>query len=233
MFHVPSPFPYQNSKEVQVPSTEVVNKSGSRGMTRSGRVFAPKYTPKDVPTTIPSPRAGASVCITSTLVETPDSPTTKDTFDNFAGAANSKRKDVVGEKEQTEKSIYAEEGREFLKLIKRSDFNIVDQLNQTPLKISILSLLLRSLAHKKALLKVLNITHVMQDISVDQFDDVVANISMSKYLGFNKAELKVEGHNHNKALHIYVTCVDTLIFRGLVDTSSSLNVFPKSTLSQL
>ena len=73
----------------------------------------------------------------------------------------------------------------------------------------------------------------MQDISVEQFDDVVANIFTSRYLGFNKAELTVEGHNHNKALHIFVTCANTLVSRVLVDTGSSLNVFPKSTLSQL
>ena len=62
---------------------------------------------------------------------------------------------------------------------------------------------------------------------------MVANISASRYLGFNKAELTAEGHNHNNALHISVTCADTLISRVLVDTGSSLNVSPKSTLSQL
>lgn len=79
----------------------------------------------------------------------------------------------------------------------------------------------------------LNTVHVMQDITVDQFDDLVANITTSRYLGFNEAELTAEGHNHNKALHISMTCADTLISRVLVDTDSSLNVSPKSTLSQL
>lgn len=73
----------------------------------------------------------------------------------------------------------------------------------------------------------------MQDITVDQFGYMVNNISMSRYLGFNKAELTTEGHNHNKDLHIFVTYADTLISRVLVDTGSSLNVLPKSTLSQL
>lgn len=75
--------------------------------------------------------------------------------------------------------------------------------------------------------------HVMQDIIVDQFDDVVANISASMYLGFKEAELTSEGHNHNKALHIYVTYAYILISRVLVETRSSLNVLPKITLSQL
>lgn len=49
----------------------------------------------------------------------------------------------------------------------------------------------------------LNTSHVMQDISVDQFDDVVANIFVSMYLGFNEADLTAEGKNHNKSLHIF------------------------------
>lgn len=67
VFHVPPPFPYQNSKivpwkyiatvsvggeEVQVPSAEIVNIYCSRGMTHNGHVSAPKYTPKVVPTPI-------------------------------------------------------------------------------------------------------------------------------------------------------------------------------------
>lgn len=118
-------------------------------------------------------------------------------------------------------------------MIKHSDFKIFDQLGQIPSKISILSLLLSSEAHRKALLKVLNTAHAMQDISVDQFDVVIGNISTSRYLGFNDAKLTTEGHIHNKALHIFVTCENTLISRVLVDTGSSLNVFPKRKLSQL
>lgn len=196
-------------------------------------MFAPKYTPTVVPTIVPSPQAGVSIGIPTTPVETLDSSITNDTPYNSTEAANPKGKEVINEKKQTEKTIFAEEGKEFLKLIKHCDFKIVDQLGQTPSKISILSLFLSSESHRKALMKVLNITHVMQDISVDQFDDVVANIFASRYLGFNEAKLTVEGHNYNKALHISVTCINTLISRVLVDIGSSLNVFPKSTLSQL
>ncbi|KAI5441109.1 hypothetical protein KIW84_010536 [Lathyrus oleraceus] len=44
---------------------------------------------------------------------------------------------------------------EVLKLIKRSEFNVVEQLLQTPSKIFVLSLLMNSEAHKEALQKVL------------------------------------------------------------------------------
>lgn len=73
----------------------------------------------------------------------------------------------------------------------------------------------------------------MKDVTVDQFDDVVANITASWYLGFNEAKLTAEGHNHNKALYIFVTYAYTLVSRVLVDIGSSLNVFMKRTLSQL
>ncbi|XP_050877108.1 uncharacterized protein LOC127080861 [Lathyrus oleraceus] len=88
-------------------------------------------------------------------------------------------------------------------------------------------------ARRKALLKVLNAAHVMQDITVDQFDEVVVNITASRYLGFNEAKLPPEGNAHNKALQISVTYTDSLLSRVLVDTGSSLNVLPKSTLSEL
>lgn len=41
------------------------------------------------------------------------------------------------------------------------------------------------------------------------------------------------GRNHNKALYISIECVDTILYRVLVDTDSSLNVLPKSSLSKL
>lgn len=44
---------------------------------------------------------------------------------------------------------------ELLRLIRRCDYKVVDQLLQTPSKISVLSLLLNSEAHQKYLMKVL------------------------------------------------------------------------------
>ncbi|XP_050889611.1 uncharacterized protein LOC127094889 [Lathyrus oleraceus] len=78
---------------------------------------------------------------------------------------------------------------EVLKLIKKSDFNVVDQLLHTPSKISVLSLLMSLKAHREALQKVLEKAYVDHD------EDAMSNM--------------------------------------LVDTSSSLNVLPKDTLSKL
>ena len=61
------------------------------------------------------------------------------------------------------------EMEEILKIIKRSDYNVVEQLGKTPSKISMLALLLCSEAHAKALVKFLKIAHVPQETSADQF----------------------------------------------------------------
>ena len=46
---------------------------------------------------------------------------------------------------------------EILKIIRKSDYDVVEQLGQTPSKISMLALLLCSEAHAKALIKILKI----------------------------------------------------------------------------
>lgn len=83
------------------------------------------------------------------------------------------------------------------------------------------------------MLKILNEAHVTQDITINQFDDVVANITASSCLGFSNDELSPEGHAHNKALHISVKCQDSLLSRVLMDIGSYINVMPKNILGKL
>jgi hypothetical protein len=130
-------------------------------------------------------------------------------------------------------TVPQDEADEFLRIIRKSDYKVVDQLNQTPSKISMLSLLISSEAHRTALLKLLKAAHVSQDITVAQFDGVCNNITASRCLGFIDAELPAEGPSHNKVLHISMKCQDNTIARVLVDNRSSLNVMPKSTLVNL
>ena len=52
------------------------------------------------------------------------------------------------------------EMEEILKIIKKSDYDVVEQLGKTPSKISMLALLLCSEAHAKALIKFLKMAHV-------------------------------------------------------------------------
>ncbi|XP_050909925.1 uncharacterized protein LOC127123778 [Lathyrus oleraceus] len=213
---MPMPFPYDRTKVVpwkyeitvvdkvvegsadvevtEAVSEDVTNIARMSRMTRSGRIYTPKFNV--------TPQGSAKESTVATPAKEPE-------------------------------VVPSEDVVEFLKLIKRSDYTVVDQLHQTPSKISILSLLLNSQAHREALLKVLAQAHVTQSIIVDQFDGVVANITACNTLSFSGEELPEDGQNHNRALHISVKCKDDALERVLVDPRSSMNVMPKRTLAKL
>ena len=46
-------------------------------------------------------------------------------------------------------------------------------------------------------------------------------------------EIPFEGRGHNKALHVFVKCMDHIVAKVLFDNGSSLNIIPKSTLDKL
>ena len=122
---------------------------------------------------------------------------------------------------------------EILKIIKKRDYNVVEQLGQTPSKISMLSLLLYSEAHAKALVKFLKNAHIPQDTSTNQFESCIARLTADNGLGFSDADLTHAGRKHNKALHISIGCKVTTLSHVLVDTGSALNVLPKNALDRL
>ncbi|XP_050890656.1 uncharacterized protein LOC127096079 [Lathyrus oleraceus] len=129
--------------------------------------------------------------------------------------------------------IPTDEDTGFLRIIKKSDYNIIDQLHQTHSKISILSLLMSSSTHRSALHKLLAQAHVTHDITIDQFDGVIANITACNHLSFSREDLTKDGQDHNRALHISVKCQEDTLSRVLVDTGSSMNVLPKRMLAKL
>jgi uncharacterized protein YqgV (UPF0045/DUF77 family) len=122
---------------------------------------------------------------------------------------------------------------EILKLIKKSEYKVVDQLMQTLSKISIMSLLLNSDAHKEASMKVLELDFVDYHVTVGQFERIVGNITACNNLSFSDEELPKEGRKHNLALHIFVNCKTDALSNVLVDIGSSLNVMAKATYDQL
>ena len=67
-------------------------------------------------------------------------------------------------REPVNKIFTDQEADEFLKIIKKSDYRVVDQLHQTPAKIYILSLLINSEAHLDSLMKVLSSAHVAEEM---------------------------------------------------------------------
>ncbi|KAI5388283.1 hypothetical protein KIW84_074102 [Lathyrus oleraceus] len=189
--------------ELEVEGPAVDNVGGIRRFTRSGRLFSPPVTQTD----------------------------------NVDVAAKAKGKQVVNEGASTPQAgsepTFTKDVDELLRIIKKSDYKAVNQLIQTPSKISILSLLLCSEAHREALLKVLNVAYVPQEISVNQLEGIVANVHASNGLGFTDSDLTPAGRNHNKALHISLECKDIVLSHVLVDTGSSLNVLPKRALSRI
>ena len=74
------------------------------------------------------------------------------------------------------------EMEEILKIIKTRNYNVVEQLGQTPSKIFMLALLLCSEAHAKALIRFLKTAHVPQETSADQFQDCVASLTADNVL---------------------------------------------------
>ena len=101
-----------------------------------------------------------------------------------------KGKEVVRSPEEQRKEIYDEKSCEFIILIKQSEYIVMDQLNCTIAKISLLSLMLNSEPHMKVLLKILNEAHVIHDISEEIFEGIVGNVTTRNYLMLTDEEMQ-------------------------------------------
>lgn len=156
----------------------MVNIADIAKMTCSGRVFGPVF-PKEVEDVVVSKKTEIPV-------------------------ANPVSTSVCQSDESSK--LKAKDDDEVLKLIKRSEFNVMEQLLQTPSKIFLLSLLMNSEAYMEALKKVVEQAYVEHDVTVDQFDHIVANITSCNNLSFCHEELPGVGRNHNLALHISMNC---------------------------
>ena len=86
------------------------------------------------------------------------------------------------EKKKGKKRVTLEEAHEFLRLIQQSEFKVVEQLNKTPARISLLELLINSEPRRALLMKVLNDAHVAHDISVEGFKGIVNHITTNNYI---------------------------------------------------
>ncbi|GAU22854.1 hypothetical protein TSUD_282210 [Trifolium subterraneum] len=135
---------------------------------------------------------------------------------------SSVEKTQIPDSSGTGERVY-EDSDEVLKMIKRSEYKIVDQLLQTPSKISILSLLMNSDAHREALMKVLDHAYVDHDVTLGQFGSIVGNVTACNNLSFSDEELPERGRDHNLALHISVSCKFDSMSNVLMDTGLSIN----------
>ncbi|XP_070040988.1 uncharacterized protein [Nicotiana tomentosiformis] len=131
------------------------------------------------------------------------------------------------------KPVTEEEAEEFLKKMKMQDYSIVEQLRKTPAQISLLSLLMHSDEHLKALMKILNKAHVPDKIMVNHLEKNANKVFEANRITFSDDELPVEGTEHNRALYLTVKCEDSAVSRVLVDNCSSVIICPLSTLQKL
>ncbi|KAH1256718.1 hypothetical protein GmHk_03G006815 [Glycine max] len=229
------PFPYQNSHavpwrytppnkeeeettDISSLSTKVTNIMRLSGVTRNGHVFAPP----DLPIQPMNVKGKAKV------VEEQDDKTPLTPNEDIPAKGLPEKRDGYGKKE-----VSLEEASEFLRIIQQSEFKVIEQLNKTLARVSLLELLMSSETHRVLLVKVLNEAHVAQDIFVEGFRGLVNNITANNYLAFAEEEIPAEGRGHNKALHVSVKCMDHVVAKVLIDNGSSLNVMPKSTLEKL
>ncbi|KAL5138105.1 hypothetical protein HKD37_10G028361 [Glycine soja] len=156
---MPTPFAYQSNKvvpwkytppafnervatEVDSLSAKVTNITDLSGITRSGRVFASPHLAE-----LPS-KGKAPMIQEPTDVDTPSKE-----VDPPVVRGAEKKEGLQG------KTVTLEEAHEFLRLIQQSEFKVVEQLNKTPARISLLELLINSEPHRALLIKVLNDAH--------------------------------------------------------------------------
>ncbi|XP_016752399.1 uncharacterized protein [Gossypium hirsutum] len=129
--------------------------------------------------------------------------------------------------------VTADEAKKILKFLKHSEYSVMDQLHKQPTRTSILTLLQNSEAHRNALMKVLNETYVVEDISVKKLDRLVNNISADNFISFSDDKIQPGGMGSTKALHITTRCKGYTLPEILIDNGSALNVLALSTLSRL
>ncbi|KAL4282862.1 hypothetical protein GQ457_16G026280 [Hibiscus cannabinus] len=207
----PAPFPYKDSKQVPWkyecetvrPQKVEENVNKVGNFTRSGRCYSQ-----------------------------PQAEPTKNQKEKAHNGGQDKNLDDEPELEYHE-PIKETEAKEFLKILKHSEFNVVEQLNKLPARISMLSLLLSSEPHHNTLLKLLNQTFVPKEISIDMVDRLVGNIAMDNFISFSDEEIPRGARGSYKALHITTRCKGHTLPGVLIDNESALNVLPMTTLKKL
>ncbi|XP_006603296.1 uncharacterized protein [Glycine max] len=230
----PISFPYENSRAVSwryAPpgsrkeeaadtgslSAKVTNITGLSGITCSGCMFAPPGLSIQPANT--KGKAKVTEGQNAKVIPAPDGDVpTKDFAEGREGCGK--------------KEVSLEEAGEFLRIIQQSEFKVIEQLNKTLTRVSLLELLMSSEPHRALLVKVLNEAHVAQDISVEGFGGIANNITANNYLTFAKEEIPAEGRGYNRALHVSIKCMEHVMAKVLIDNGSSLNVMPKNTLEK-
>ncbi|PKI49529.1 hypothetical protein CRG98_030066 [Punica granatum] len=130
------------------------------------------------------------------------------------------------------KKVTEEEVEANMKIIKASEYKVVEQMAKSPAHVSLLALLLSSEPHREALLRVLTAAQVPKGTPPDWMEETVSSI-FSSTISFSDDELPSEGCTHSWALHIVYKCNNHTVGRVMIDNGSALNVCPVTTLKQM
>ncbi|PKI66189.1 hypothetical protein CRG98_013442 [Punica granatum] len=130
------------------------------------------------------------------------------------------------------KKVSEEEAEAFIKVIKASEYKMVEQMGKSPAHISLLALLLSFEPHRDALLKVLTAAQVPKETAPERIEETVSSI-FSNQISFSEDEIPSKGQGHLRALHIVCKCNNHVVGRVMIDNDSALNVCPVSTLKQM
>ena len=149
-----------------------------------------------------------------------------------SGRVYDQNKKEVPEGSRSEKEENGEHAT-LIKLMKASEYKVVEQMAKIPAQISLMSLLLTSDHHREMLFKVLKEVKVPEGISTDKLGHVVNSVFTLDQISFSPEELGEEGTQHTKPLFIVVKCHEKIVSRVLIDNGSSLNVCPLATLHLL
>ena len=151
---VPRPFPYESEKEIPwdynfnyTHQTNVNDLTSVEGITRSDWCYDPGLAKMVAPEKLLVPTNGEK--------------------EWSSKEKKGKKKKAL---ENTSKPITKKEASEFLKFIKHSEYSVIEQLNKTPVRISLLSLFQNSKTHCNALLKALGEAYMTPNIFVDGID---------------------------------------------------------------
>ncbi|PKI78940.1 hypothetical protein CRG98_000652 [Punica granatum] len=130
------------------------------------------------------------------------------------------------------KRVTEEEAEAFMKIIKASEYKVVEQMAKSPAHISLLALLLSLEPHREALLRVLTAAQDPKGTSPDRMEETINSI-FSNTISFSDDELPSEGCAHSQALHIVCKCNNHIVGRVMIDNGSALNVCSVTTLKQM
>ncbi|PKI61416.1 hypothetical protein CRG98_018190 [Punica granatum] len=122
-----------------------------------------------------------------------------------------------------QKKMTEEEAEAFMKIIKASEYKVVEQMGKSLAHISLLALLLGLEPHREALLKVVTAAQVPKEMAPDLIELTVGSI-FSNNISFSDDELPSEGYAHSRALHIICKCNNFVVGRVMIDNGSALNV---------